>query len=392
MRNKRLMATAALAAALACTACPALADDDLNVSEDGIGLALAGETVKIELGGKLQFDLLAYDTVVTGGSAAEVRTAEIRRARPDLRIAIADTVSLRAEWELSGSRGWRNLYAQIEPFEDLTLRGGNFTVPFSMEELQNTARAPFAERSLVSTISPGFGLGGQAGYSSRRLTLRIGYFDDALDPQDGRSSEHGRGLVGRVTGVPVDKEGLLVHLGLGLERRTFEPGESLRFSASAGSTFAPDLIRTRRLDGLSRLIAANAELGVVAGSFSAQAQYVHQRLERDAPPQAKLSAAYVQASWMPTGESYRYARGSGVLAGPRIGRRMALELAVRLGWLDATDPQWSGGSAQAFDISASLHLTSNFRVLAAGTLASREDMLGSREDWQALVLRSQLAF
>lgn len=387
MRNFiKACAMAGTAAACLATA-PAMAEEDFSIGENGLALSLGDDAVAVELGGKVQLDGYNWDL-----GAVQDSSADFRRVRPDLRVRIADVIRLRAEWEFSGSEGWRNLYAEVEPADGVTLRGGNFSTPFSMEDLQGSAVIPFAERSLVAAISPGFGLGGQAGYSGERFTVRAGWFDDAIDTEEGRSAEHGKGWVARATFLPIDSENTKLHLGLAGERRSFDVGESLRFGATGGTNFAPDLLTTTRLTDMSTLESINAELGLVHGSLAVQGQYVHQWINQRTLADASLSAAYVQASWMVTGESYRYSRGGGTVSGPRIRDDMAVELAARLSRLDAGDVILGGQRATLLDASASLHITPWARIMATGSLGQQKNSLGGSQDLTVGLARLQLAF
>lgn len=379
----------ALAGIAACTflAVPAQADDDFSIGESGVALSLGDDALEIELGGKVQLDGYRYEVGLLQDSSVDVR-----RARPDLRVRIADTITLRAEWEFSGSEGWRNLYAQIEPIEGVTLRGGNFSAPFSMEDMQGSAVMPFTERSLVAAITPGFGLGGQLGYSGRRFTVRAGYFDDALDSEEGRAAEHGKGLVGRATVLIIDDDDTKLHLGLAGERRSFDVTEVLSYTTTIGSTFAPTLLTTDRLTDMSSLEAVNAEFGFISGSLAVQGQYVRQWIDQQTLADAAISGGYVQASWMVTGEEHRYSRGGGTLSGPRIRDDMAVELAGRFGWVDASDAQLGGERTEALDLTAALHLTSWARVMISGTKGWKRDDLGGNENLTMGLGRLQLAF
>ena len=387
MRNF-IKACALAGSATACLAAvPAMAEEDFSIGENGLALSLGDDALAVELGGKVQLDGYTWDL---GG--IDDTSADFRRVRPDLRVRIANIVRLRAEWEFSGTEGWRNLYAEVEPIDGVTLRGGNFSAPFSMEDLQGSAVIPFAERSLVAAISPGFGLGGQAGYSGGRFTVRAGWFDDAIDSEEGRSEEHGKGWVGRATFLAIDRDETKLHLGLAGETRSFAVGESLRYAATGGSNFAPALLTTNRLTDVSSLEAVNAELGLVHGSLALQGQYVRQWIDQRTLADAALSAGYVQASWMVTGESYRYARGGGTMSGPRIRDDMAVELAARVSWLDASDAVLGGQRATLFDASAALHITPWARIMASGTTGRKTDAIGGRQNLTVGLARLQLAF
>ncbi|EAP90258.1 polyphosphate-selective porin O [Oceanicaulis sp. HTCC2633] len=389
MRKFNMGAAMGAVVAVASFATPAYAEDEVTVGDRGLEIEIGDEALDIRLGGKIQFDGYTYDDGII-----DTTSADFRRARPDLRIRVANVLSMRAEWEFAGSKGWRNLYAQLEPIEDLTIRGGNFTVPFGMEDVQASARIPFAERSLVSAITPGFGLGGQVGYSGRRFTVKAGYFDDALDTERGRSPERGEGFSARATFLPIDHRRTKLHIGLGFETRDFDATETLRYSATAGTAIEPDFLTTTRLRDINSLQSINGELAFISHNLAFQGQYVHQEINRDLLPDVSVSGGYAQGSWMITGERYRYSRGGGTVSGPRL-RNMdgiALELAGRFSWLDAGDVALGGQTAEAIDISGVVHLTPYARVMLTGTKAWWNDELNVDRDLTSGLVRLQLNF
>lgn len=386
----RFLACAApLALSALCPCVPAQAQDALSLGEDGLEIELADGAIEIELGGKLQYDTYGFDL-----ADESVTSGDFRRVRPDLRIRIADKVSVRAEWEFSGSQGWRNLYAQIEPLDGLTLRGGNFIVPFSMEDLQSSASVPFAERSLASAISPSYGLGGQLGYSGRRFTLKAGYFGQALDSVENRAPAIGEGIVARATWLALDNKNTKLHLGIGGEHRELSDNDSVRFSATAGTSFASPILRSRRFNGLTSRNSLNAEVGIIHRNFTFQGQYLTQWLDSDINAGARAKGGYLQAAWMPTGHQYRYSQGGGTISGPRLskGKMPALELAARYSAITVREDGSPPLSAEAFDLSAGLHLTAYAKILLNGTLGWSNGASGSDDDLESVTLRFQLAF
>jgi len=294
-----------------------------------------------------------------------VTDADFRRARLELSGKVGDVVRFRIDREFAGrSKGWRNLWAGIAPTDNVELRGGNMMAPFSAEDLQSSNTIPFAERSLASALGAGYGLGGMASASGKRWSAALGWFDDALDNDEGRSAERGRGLVGRVTVLPVSAGKTRLHLGLAGERRSFRPGENLRLSADAGSVLAPNAMATGALTGIEHLNAWNGEAGLAQGPVLIQAQVSGMELQRGALPNLRFNGQTLQAAWLVTGGGYDYSRGTGNFSGPDLKRhRLALELAARYSRLDLADGAFDAGTGRAFTAAANAYWGRNLRLM-----------------------------
>lgn len=356
-----MMRTTALTALLLAAASTAAFADGLKADERG--LTLEQGPLELNLGGRIHVDASVFDEPATGRTG--VTDADFRRARLELSGKVGDVVRFRVDREFAGrSKGWRNLWAGIAPTDNVELRGGNMMAPFSAEDLQSSNTIPFAERSLASALGSGYGLGGMASASGKRWSAAVGWFDDALDNEEGRSAERGRGVVGRVTVLPVSAGKTRLHLGLAGERRSFRPGENLRLSADAGSVLAPDAMATGAITGIERLNAWNGEAGLAHGPVLIQAQFTGMDLQRGALPSLKFSGQTLQAAWLVTGGRYDYSRGTGNFSGPDLKRnRLALELAARYSRLDLADGAFDAGTGRAFTAAANAYWGRNLRVM-----------------------------
>lgn len=368
---------------------PAFGQDGVVLDDQGLKTSALDGDLTVLVGGKLHLDALAVD-----GEAGNFSNAEVRRARVNLRIEYRDVITVRAEREFAGSRGWRNLYVQVQPAKGALLQAGQFNVPFSLEDMQSTNTIPFPERSLAAALTSEFAVGVQAGYSSKRFTVRAGWFGDALDTPAGPAPSLGQGVAGRGTVLAVDGRRVKLHLGIGLERRAFHAGDTARYVAESGSTFGPRVLRTPLLSNLHRRKSGNAEVALLTGNFALQGQVIEQHVRQISGRNRRLSGGYVQASWVPTGQAYRYSRSAGIVTGPDLGRRKtAVELSGRISWLDAENATIDGGKARSIDLSAGLYLGRNFRLLVSGTQSRyRERMGGPTRQAYVAVTRAQIAF
>ena len=378
----------ALYCSLLCTATvPAAAKDGLSLGRDGLTLA-SGEA-ELTLGGRLHMDAVTYDDEVTSGSDADVR-----RARIELSARLGDTVRLRLDREFANTDGWRNVWMSISPGSDIEIKGGNFTVPFSLEDIQSSNKITFVERSPVSALAPGFGLGASAGIAKANWTLSAGYFDDALDDADGRSRERGRGFAGRATYLPMKSRAAFLHLGLAYERRSLRSSETLRLSQGLGSNLAPGLIATGAIVSPETMNNIGAELAYGRKSLQLQGQYVRSRISRNLAPTLNYAGWYGQVSWMLTGERYGYSQGSGTPSGPQIGKKgNGLELAARYGELDLDDAARDGGKAMSLAVGATWYIARNLRVMANYVKSQSSDITAVADrNADRGVVRFQIAF
>lgn len=368
-------------------AAPAMAKDGVSTGTDGITLR-TGE-LELTLGGRLHLDALTYDD-----DAMSFTDADIRRARIELSGQFGSAIRFRVDREFAGNSGWRNLWASVRPTKSVEIKGGHFTVPFSMEDIQSSNSTQFVERSLATALAPGFGLGGGASISKSRWTASVGYFGDALANDEGQSKERGRGFAGRVTVLPISSKNQFLHLGLSAEQRKFNNGDVVQFQTTPGASLAPNLLQTGPIGAVDKMTNFGAELAYSRGPILVQGQYINARVNRDLAPTLNFNGWYAQASWLVTGRSYDYSKRSGVVSGPDIKRgKGAVELALRYSGLDLNDQQFSRGTARTTTLGANWYIRSNLRLMGNYIHATSKDVLNTADKKADLgVVRLQVNF
>ncbi|HET7678964.1 MAG TPA: porin [Xanthobacteraceae bacterium] len=361
MQKLRLMMLALAGSALIGVACaPAAAKDGVSAGSDGITFKAANGDFELTLGGRLHLDAVKYDFEGDDDSDADVR-----RARVELSGKLGDHVRFRIDREFGLNSGWRNVWLAVRPTDEIEVRGGNFIVPFSMEEMQSSNRSQLMERSLVTALAPDFGLGGSVQYARRNWTATVGYFGDALDSEDEGSEDRGKGFAGRVTAAPILGKKQFLHLAAAIERRELDGGDALSFNAKPGSALAPTLISSGLILDADKMTNLDAEAAYSAGPFLLQGQYVRSGIDRPLLGDLDFDAWYAQASFIVTGESYDYARRSGTIEGVDLRRRKsAIELAARFSRLDMDDSAQELGRAQTMTLGANWYLNQNLRLMA----------------------------
>lgn len=359
---KYLTSTCALALMVA-NAGIAQAKDNNGVRVDGRGITLEQGDLELNLGGRIHVDTSIYNDPTTLQSG--ITDTELRRARVELSGKFGGVLRFGISRELAGTaKGWRNVWAAVEPVKNVEIRGGNFMVPFSIEDMQSSNSMPFVERSLASGLTPGYGLGGAVSAGGKNWSASVGYFTDPLANDNGRSPERGDGFAGRVTAAPINSAGKVLHLALAGEKRTFSPLETLRFSGDAGSAQAPSLMSSRALTGLDNLTAYNAELGGTFGPLQILALSTWAKIKRLTAADVSFSGQTVQAAWLVTGGRYRYTTKGGVIGGPDLGKKGAVEIAARYSRLDLDDATVRRGTGRALSGGANWYLNNNLRIMA----------------------------
>lgn len=357
------MSAKAFAPAVALLALPAHAQE---VKADEKGLTLEAGPLELNLGGRLHLDASVFDE--PGVPRTGTTSGDVRRARIELSGRVAKVLRFRVDREFAAAKGWRNVWASIEPVKNLEIKGGNMIVPFSLEDLQSSNVTPFAERSMASALTGGFGLGGTVSAGGKHWSASLGYFTDALANDEGRTTERGKGVVGRVTIAPVRTRNTVLHLGIGGERRTFSATERVRFTADPGSVFAPNVISSGTLGSLDTLTAWNGEAAVSVGPVLVQGQAIALKLHRTLLADRSFNGQTVSVGWIITGQRHEYSPSSGVFGGPdRRKGDGAFEIAARYSRLDLVDGTFDRGIGRALSASAIWTINTNLRVLATYT-------------------------
>jgi phosphate-selective porin OprO/OprP len=111
------------------------------------------------------------------------------------------------------------------------------------------------------------------------------------------------------------------------------------------------------------------------------------------PEAGSFDGGYVQFSWVPTGERYRYSRTNGYSTGIRPrGRFGALELSTRLSTVDLEEGIVTGGEQHQWTAGVSWYAKRRYRVmLNYGVFLADPNRNGLREDGSIVSLRLQAA-
>jgi len=373
------------ALALAPVAVTAAAETSFTL-EDGAKAAWDDDRY-VRLGGRIHYDVARYSDDVTLLEDDQ----DFRRARLILRAGFDDW-QFRADYDVGLVDGWRSLYVRYGGWDRIRVTAGNQVTPFSIDELSSSNDLAFMERSLASALSPAMLTGVSVRTWGKNWSATAGVFGDELSELDRRTAD-GTSVIGRFTYAPIRKRRQVLHFGLAHEYRSIDTNTEVRLRARPESRLTDErLVDTGAIAGADSLSTTGVELMAILDSVRLQTEYM--RLSLDAGPEsADFSGGYIQASWLATGERYRYSRSRGVPTAVRPrGDWGALEFSVRYSMLDLDDGLVTGGEQTQLTAAVSLYLNEYLRTsLNYSRYDAAPNRDGIDEDGSILMFRFQAA-
>ncbi len=309
----------------------------------------------IAVRGNVQVDFAHYDQVSPGPLSSDYRRGSVgavglretdaardlsdgayfRRARIGVEGVIARDFNYRflAEFGGAGTEGAGRIndaYLAYTGFAPFTIQLGAFSPPANMADGTSTEDLMFIERATPAELSRALGgadgrlgigvrAGGSRWFGALTYTGRTVADAEVFDSQ--------RAIVGRLGGLVATGPDYNVHLGAN-GTYVIEPAEA---SLTGTSRYGLRL-RDRpeiRVDGTRLIDTGNVESdgGYAAGlefaanwkNFLLEGESFRYGIKRlnSTLPDPEFNGYYVEASWIPTGESRRYVAGSAAFQGPK---------------------------------------------------------------------------
>jgi len=371
--------------------------DKVNITVDKGGLKLATDDgeFEIKIGGRVQIDSAWYDE-----DGAEMGNGtEIRRARLYLQGKMFNGWGYKLQYDFTGSGrgGIKDAFLTYNGFDNIELKAGNFKDPFMLQEQTSSKYVTFIERSLVDTFSAGRHIGAMASTKYQNWTAAFGFFGESVNTAS-EGSDEGWGVAGRATYAPINQKARVIHLGFAGDYRNAGDTESVRFKQQPETHVSGvNIVDTGIISGAEEYLKLGAELAVVEGAFSAQAEYVWTTVERNTGSDLDFEGWYVEAGYFLTGESRRYKKGKFAATSPIniVGRNGigAWQLAARYSMIDLNDADINGGDAESFTVGLNWFPTSTLRF--SGNYVNILDVNGGAhhsEEPSLFQVRGQWAF
>ena len=287
-------------------------DDEVGFRWKGYPSLQLGKGTHIDFRARMQFDVRQFDTRSDDVEASE---SDFARRRIAVEGEIRNVVGFQVEAELDGESRWRDVYANYQQFHSVQVQGGQFKLPFSMDENTSPTNLDFVYRSLAARLlAPGRdrGVMVHGRLLDRIVRYELGFFD-----RDGRNARTrnpervtgARTLAGRLVAQPLRSSKSIAsdfQAGLAFTSSDVEMGtRSLRgLTTFEEPLFDPDLwVQGRRQ-------RAGFELRWRPGPFSLKSEYIRVTTERrgqsvedtDLSPLV-ATGWYVSGTWAITGES-----------------------------------------------------------------------------------------
>lgn len=259
-------------------------------------------------------------------------------------------------------------------FHNSIVRVGQFREPFSLETITSSKFITFMERSYLDNFSPDRRVGLGASVWGGRWFASAGVFGQEAGTVDESGQGEAHAFTGRLVWAPINRDGRLVHLGVGLSYRTpdAETGNdtsSVRFRARPETWVSKArFLSTGRIRGTDHAEYGNIEFAATRGPALLQAEYTEVHVSRQASlPSPKFNAGYVTVSYMLTGEHRPYVIQQGEFERiiPRSNKTGAWEVAARWSYMDLNDLRTGvdidGGRAENVTVGLNWHMNPNFK-------------------------------
>jgi phosphate-selective porin OprO/OprP len=322
---------------------------EVKVSTKG-GLQVTSGDYEFKFGGRIMYD---YNKSEKNGVTDE-DAFDLRRGRVYASGKIGDNWSFKTQFNVDGG-GAEDLYLRYGGFgKAANITIGKQKMPFGLEELISSKDISVLERSAVTER---FAIGRAEGVNlhgvlSNNQTYAIGVFtDEANDAKAGEET----GFAARYTIAPYKTDHSIVHLGLAY--KDFEDDSAFGIEAAA-----------------------------VSGPFHIQAEYVDGEEGSD----DDLSAFYIQAGYIITGESRPYKNGIFKRVSPE-GKGGAWEVVARYEDGDGNHSDIELGTTDASAFTLGLNWYAHKNVRFGVNYTDGEDNL-SNDDGNEFRVRFQLTF
>lgn len=323
-----------------------VAHADPAETKGGIKIKTEDGRFEATVGGRIQFDYYLFsedDGALVGtapfGSALAANNdrggANFRRARLTLTgKAYGWKYKFEEDFTGAGTAGFREMWmsTNLGPGEIIIGQHKPFR---GMEELTSSNEILFMERP--NTTASGLYAGRQfltGLFYKGEFANQVGYGLQAATLQAAGSQTEGHSFGGRVFWFPMAEDGQTVHVGLAYSSDREDTGSlaaspTFTYGGRRGITATLGNAAGSAFSGTQETI--HGELAGAFGSFFAQGEYAVATLsDAVGTSDADVTAYYVQAGYIVTGEKKPYKKGSGAFGSPKPNNSYgAIEVAAR---------------------------------------------------------------
>ncbi|MEQ8282664.1 MAG: porin [Parvibaculum sp.] len=370
------------------------------------------------ISGRAHLDVGAYDqNAASEANFGGLRgNANFRRARVSLNGTVAKDFKYNIEFNFgdSGTESNARIYEVALTYTGIT--GTNLVLgatkpKMTLDDSTSSNDITFIERATAVNlaITPAAGearmtAGGTYNtdnfFGAAYYTMSSAAAGGGLDDYDASN------VVGRLAYATSPKEGLNVHIGASGSHSFNVPADTIRFRDRPELRVDPlRYIDTGNIGGIDTISVYGPELALNYGPFRAQGEYYRYDIDGIGGGSAEFDAWYLQASWVLTGEAYRYdikkAAYSGVKPANPFGfgggGMGAWEIAARYSEADLNDASAgiAGGQQEIITVGLNWYANNNLRFMLNYLnvdVKNRGGVLNPNFGHDAVALRTQFNF
>jgi len=353
---------------------------DFNASWDnGLKLSTADKNFETKIGTTIMADFagMSEDSEVKERLGKLSSNAEFRRLRAYTSGTVFKDYVYKLQVDFAGGEvGLRDAYAGIKNVPVLgLLRVGQFTAPFSLEDMTSSNYVTFMERSLPYALSihRQTGAGFNSTFFDDRMTASASLFFNS-DDNSAIPISNALNTAARVTGLvwrgdKADEK--FLHLGAAYAFRNPSDKENFSYSSRPEIHLAPNFVDTGDFAGkYTNLLGL--ETALVYGPFSLQGEFIQSFVNLAGTDDiGYFKGLYAYASYFLTGEHRAYDKKFGVFARTSPINNFSLknktwgawEVAARYSYLDFCTQDISGGALSDMTVGVNWYLNSGMRVM-----------------------------
>jgi phosphate-selective porin OprO/OprP len=309
----------------------------------------------------------------------------VRSLRAGLAKAFKYNISIKAEIDLTdGDNNFTDLYARYNHKRYGVFTVGNQRVAQTLVNQTSRISRNFMEEPLPAEA---FGLGRRLGLGWDKH-LKKGGAHVTLFGRDLNGSIGDSGYAGRVYFNPTRARFSVGHIGGSIVSEKMSR-KTRFFSHPESRITSTRLVDTGLFDNVSNQKIYGLELAGAKDSLMFRAEMFRATWNQSDTKDPVFKGFYAQASWILTGESFKYTQGKFLRIRPQNARG-AWEAAVRISRVKLNDEDITGGEEKNLTVALNWYAPDNQFRLMSNLIFVRTDEHAGNEDPTIIQIRAQL--
>jgi len=348
----------------------------------------------LTVGGQVVIDRAYFDDA-SGDATSD---GDVRRARLFVKGYLSKSLKYEAEYSITGSNRWKDVYLEYQLLPDYFIKVGNIKKAIGLEALTSSKYNSFMERALTQTFMDKRKLGIEFKhpfkYNQHHYTLTVGAFGKSLDEWL-ESESSATSYVARTTYAHKWSKKTWLHLGLATQYNDYDEATLKLNTTPEADLFDRNLVSTK-IKNVDTTHLWGLEAAMVWNAFSLQGEYFDMEV-RNSSTDYKFKSGYLQMSYFLTGESKNYKVKKGTFSrikpkstfSPKGWGLGAWEVAARVSYLDIDDKDEQESIEKNYTLGVNWYATKNVRVMTNYVKATLSE---SDQDQDIVQFRVQYDF